>query len=171
MSSTTTAQVHKMKKLLLIATFFIALCTSANASILLTTPFNVTGPAGIAAGPALYATMISHTYDGPNNTVCLIYAFGTTTQVGGYDQSFAVLPGAPTVSFCTNLTTGVWSATASTGVTLNSGVLTGPQLTAAQPFLTGALLALKDAADDYACCQIGLFLPGTQPYHWSVGGL
>lgn len=157
-----------MKKLLLIATFFFALAQSANATILLTTPYAVTGPTGIAIGTANYATMTAEYYDVQGNNKCLYYSFGTTTASGGIDQSFTVLAGAPTVSLCMNLTTEAWNAQTSTGVALGTGVITGVGLTNAQAYLTGSIIPLRDAADYFAST---MFLPGTQPNKWGAGDL
>ena len=77
-------------------------------------------------------------------------------------------PGAPTVSLCMNLTTGVWNAQTSTGVALGSGTITGVGLTNAQTYLTGAIIPLRDAADYFAST---MFLPGTQPNKWGAGDL
>ena len=155
-----------MKKLAIVLA--LAFCLRAQATILLTTPYSVTGPTGIAQSTALYATAISHSYDFQGNNACFIFAFGTTTATGGIDQSFTVLQGAPAVNFCMNLSTGSWTAITSNGVTISTGQITGTQLTSAQTYLRGNATVLRDAADYFAST---LFLPGTQPNKWGSGDL
>ena len=145
----------------------------AHGSILLTTPYSVTGPTGIAVGTATNATAISKTYNWASNTACLTYAFGTVTVAGGIDQSFTVLAGSPTVTLCLNLNSGNWFATLTSSAgqvqgTIASGTLQSTQLPSAVTVYTGPSTPLRDAADYFA---MSTFLPGTQPDLWGSGDL
>lgn len=155
-----------MKRFLPLLCFLLTI--PAHAHILLTSPYQVTGPTGIASTSALHATAISKTYSWATNTACITYAFGTATFSGGLDTGFTVLASAPTVTLCLNLTSGAWSAGITDGPLLQSGTLTGVQLTNAQSTYTGPTTALRDAADYFA---MGTFLPGTQPDLWGSGDL
>jgi len=140
----------------------------AHAHILLTNPYQVTGPTGISTTAATSATATSKTFDFLANNACITYSFGTATVSGGLDTAFTVLPGAPTVTLCLNLTSGAWSAGITNGPLLQSGTLTGASLTNAQAVYTGANTPLRDAADFFATST---FLPGTQPDLWGTGDL
>jgi hypothetical protein len=158
-----------MKKFLLLAVLMCA--TMAHAHILLTTPYSITGPTGIAISSVPAATATSKTYDWVANIACISYSFGTVTSSSGIDSAFVVTPGAPVVMNCLNLGNGSWVATSNTGqgiTILNSGILTGASLTGAITVYTGPLTALRDAADYFA---MGTFLPGTQPALWGAGDL
>jgi hypothetical protein len=155
-----------MKRLVLALT----LCAPslAHAHILLTTPYDITGPSGFATASAPHATAISKTFDFQANNACIVYGFGTATVAGGLDTSFTVLASAPTVTLCLNLTSGAWQAGITNGPLLQSGTLSGVGLTNAQTVYTGANTQLRDAADFFATTT---FLPGTQPNLWGSGDL
>jgi hypothetical protein len=142
----------------------------AHAHILLTTAYDVTGPTGFATSSAPNATAIStsFTWSSTGNVACITYAFGTATFSGGLDTGFTVQASAPTVTNCLNLTTGAWAAGITNGPLLQSGTLTGANLTAAIATYTGPATALRDAADFFASTT---FLPGTQPDLWGSGDL
>lgn len=146
----------------------LLLAIPAHAHILLTNPYQVTGPTGIASTEALHATAVSDAYTWTTNTACITYAFGTATFSGGLDTGFTVLASAPTVTLCLNLTSGAWSAGITNGPLLQSGTLTGSGLTNAQSTYVGPQTALRDSADYFASTT---FLPGTQPDLWGSGDL
>lgn len=148
--------------------FLLALPLTAHAHILLTNPYQVTGPTGIASTQALHVTATSKTFDFQANEACVTYSFGTATFSGGLDIGFTSLAGAPTVTLCLNLTSGAWQAGITNGPTLQSGTLTGASLTNAQTVYVGANTQLRDAADYFASTT---FLPGTQPDLWGSGDL
>jgi hypothetical protein len=154
-----------MKKFIVAAA--LVLCAlGAHASILLTTPYALTGPTGGAtpnAGSAPNATATSKTYDWQANVACVTYSYGTVTVNGTQDTGFTVLPGAPTILSCLNLSTGVIQVSLTNGPIFFTTTLTGAQLTSAINVYTGPLTALRDAADLYASKN---FLPGTQPDTW-----
>lgn len=155
-----------MKHLALVLSFIGALATPAYASITLTTPYTLSGPAGtVAAGTANSATATGKTFDWQANQACITYSFGTVTKTGSTDTSFAVLAGAPTITNCLNLTTGNWQATTSgfPGGVIMTGTLTGGQLSSAITVYSGPLTPLRDAADFFASTT---FLPGTQSDTW-----
>ena len=60
-----------MKKLAFIFALIVALVAPARATILLTTPYSMTGPTGIAIGTANYATMTAEYYDVMGNNKCV----------------------------------------------------------------------------------------------------
>jgi hypothetical protein len=151
-----------------LALLILLLPMAANASVRLTTPYSVTGPTGFATATALNATATSNVFNWQSNTACITYSFGAVTAAGGIDQTFTPLPGAPTVTNCLNLTTGVWIAFIDQGPVLATGTLAGSQLTAAITVYTGPLTVLRDNADYFASVT---FLPGTQPDLWGAGDL
>ena len=136
--------------------------------ILLTTPYAVTGPTGLAIAISPHATAISSTYTWGNNTAAITFAFGTATFSGGLNTGFTASDSAPTVTLTLNLTTGVWQAGVTNGPLLSTGTLTGKQLSTATTVYTGPATALRDAADYFASTS---FLPGTQPDLWGAGDL
>jgi hypothetical protein len=160
-----------MKRIFFASVLLLA-ATVAHGSILLTTPYSVTGPLGVALGTATNATATSKTFNWQTNTACLTYSFGTVTASAGIDQSFTVLAGSPTVTNCLNLTSGTWVATlnapGAAPTAIMSGVLSSVQLPYAIATYTGPLTPLRDAADYFA---MGTFLPGTQPDLWGAGDL
>jgi hypothetical protein len=157
-----------MNRVILALVFVLASCIPARAHILLTTPYDVTGPSGFATASAPHATAISKNFDFQGNNACIVYGFGTATFSGGLDTGFTLLSSAPTVMLCHNLTSGAWQAGITNGPLLQSGTLTGVSLTNAQAVYTGANTPLRDAADFFATST---FLPGTQPDLWGSGDL
>ncbi len=57
-----------------------ALLPQAHASILLFTPYCITGPAGVAVACATSATATAKTFNWVTNTACITYSFGSVTS-------------------------------------------------------------------------------------------
>lgn len=160
---------HAGVLLLTTRAFYSPRARSAHASILLTTPYVVSGPSNAVpnAGTATNATVIGTTGNFNSTTsgyvYCAIFAYGTVTVSGGKDQSFTQLPGSPTITECLNSVTGQVTATRSDGTQIYNTTLTGSALTNALAIYSGAVPALRNAADLGATTT---FLPGTQPDTW-----
>lgn len=140
----------------------LALTMAAHASILLTTPYSV-GGAGTSTQTATNATMTGKSANYLSNTYCVTYSVGTVTKTGSQDTGFTPMAGAPSVTNCINIVTGVMIANRSDGVQVLNTVLSGVGLTNAIAVYTGPDTALRNAADGYAAST---FLPGTQPDTW-----
>jgi len=165
-----------MKSLILALALFAA---TAQAHVLLTTPYAVTGSgASACSAPHITATGYSWQRDisGSAAVMSITYAYGTATFSGGIDSAFVIAGCAPTLTNSLNMTTGVWiltSTTSSGGVSqIGTGTLSGANLTGALAAFTGGQTALYDFADYFLTLSGGSFLPtalGTQPDVWGSG--
>ena len=152
-----------MKQMLIALTLIFA-ARAAHASILLTTPYVVSGPAGTTGtGTARNATITNKIYDYGTKTYSITWQLGNVTVSAGKDQAFAALPGAPTVMAQLNTVTGSLVVTAN-GITQYNQILTGSTLAAFMAAF-GSDTTLQNAADLWATTNVP-FLAGTQPDTW-----
>lgn len=159
----------RITRLILIAAF---VCAQAQASILLTTPYCVTGPSGIAVACSANATATSKTFNWITNAACITYSFGAATASGGIDQTFTPTAPAPTVTMCLNITPttgGQWFAGITNGAPISSGTLTSSQLSAAIVTYTGALTPLRDSADYFASSSNAVVNISNTTINWVSG--
>jgi hypothetical protein len=129
-------------------------------SITLTTPYVISGPAGIV-NPETdpNAACTRYLLDLLNGTITVYYGLGVVTAVNG--KSVGWIPGAqaPSLSAVLTLSTGVWQA--SNGP---SGTLTSDQITEARSVLTQDVAAIQNLAEALSVA-IGLF-PGAINDTW-----
>jgi hypothetical protein len=149
-----------MKKLILVSILLLA--SSLSASVLLTTPYVVSGPAGLVSGySAPNLTCMGYDWDWAANTMSVRYMFGTATVNAGKDTAFVVAPNFPVITLTVQLGMGAWTVT-NGSQKLGNGTLTPGQLTSAVNVFTGPQTALRNYADQFIMATI----PGTQPDTW-----
>jgi hypothetical protein len=152
-----------MKRMMIALTLIFA-ASAAHASILLTTPYTVSGPAGTTGtGTATNATITNKIYDYGTKTYSITWQLGSVLVSAGKDQAFTALPGAPTVTARFNTVTGSLVVTAN-GTTQYDQVLTGSTLAA---FIAAfqSDTTIQNSADSWATENVP-FLAGTQPDTW-----
>jgi hypothetical protein len=162
-----------MKRLLASLLFLAA--TAANAHVLLTTPYSVSGPPGVATCSAPHMTAIQWTPvtsgTGTLTGVTIIYQLGTATFSGGVDTGWTPSTCAPAYTFALSFVTGQWTLTTATGQL--SGQMVGAVLTTAQSnYLGSGLNQFNDYADKFLVTTGSGLLStafGTRPDLWGLG--
>ncbi len=160
-----------MKRLALLLLLFTPL---AHAHVLLTTPYSVSGPLGVAtcSAPHMTATSTSSTPSpgGVLTSISIVYSLGTATVTGGVDTAFTIASCAPSYTL-TLSNTGAWTLTLNGYGVVGGGTLSNTQTTSAFTVFEGPEQALDDYADYFLTLSGGNFLSspiGTQPYKWNT---